>query len=83
MLLVDYSRELTAIISEYSEAGLVIDSLIATDIRTEKVGLIKGNLTFVDGSKMRFTEYVDLRYRVDRLSYSFHYQDKEGQLIFR
>ena len=32
---------------------------------------------------MRFTEYLDLRYRVDRLSYSFHCQDKEGRLIFR
>jgi hypothetical protein len=56
MLLVDYSGQLNAIISKYSEAGLVLDWVMATDVRTEKIGLIKGNLTFVDGSTMHFTE---------------------------
>ncbi|WP_333653782.1 toxin-antitoxin system TumE family protein [Dissulfurispira sp.] len=29
------------------------------------------------------TEHVDLRYKIEKLTYSFHYQDKDGSMIFR
>lgn len=30
-----------------------------------------------------FTEYLDLRYKTEKLNYSFHYQKQDGSLIFR
>ncbi len=32
---------------------------------------------------MLLTEYIDLRYKVEKLTYAFHYQQKDGKLIFR
>ena len=32
---------------------------------------------------MLLTEYLDLRYKVEKLTYAFHYQQKDGKLIFR
>jgi hypothetical protein len=45
--------------------------------------IIKGALVFLDESKLFFIEYLDLRYKIEKLSYSFHYQSKKGELIFR
>jgi cellulose synthase/poly-beta-1,6-N-acetylglucosamine synthase-like glycosyltransferase len=49
----------------------------------KKIGLIKGTISFLDESKLFFTEYLDLRYKIEKLTYSFHYQSKKGELIFR
>ena len=83
MSLSDYVLTVTKQIEEYSKTGLVISSEIRTDFRTEKFGLINGTLIFIDESKLFFTEYVDTRYKVEKLTYSYHYQDTAGQLIFR
>jgi len=32
---------------------------------------------------MFLSEYLDLRYKIEKLTYSFHYQNKETGLIFR
>ncbi|MDZ4185809.1 MAG: DUF6516 family protein [Desulfuromonadales bacterium] len=37
----------------------------------------------MDGSQLFFSEYVDARYRLEKLSYAYHCQDADGQLIFR
>ena len=83
MSLSDYVLTVTKQIEEYSKSGLVISSEIRTDFRTEKIGLINGTLIFIDESKLFFTEYVDTRYKVEKLTYSYAYQDTAGQLIFR
>ncbi len=83
MLLTEYLSEITKTIDEYSKTGLIISSELNIDARTEKIGLIKAATTFSDDSKLFVTEYLDLRYKTDKLSYSFHYQDKNGNLIFR
>lgn len=83
MLLPDYFAEITAVIADYSKTGLIISSDINVDSRTEKLGLIKGALVFIDYSTLFITEYVDVRYKIEKLSYAYHYQDKESSLIFR
>jgi len=83
MLLPDYFAEITAVIAEYSKTGLIISSDINVDSRTEKLGLIKGALVFIDYSTLFITEYVNVRYKIEKLSYAYHYQDKESSLIFR
>jgi hypothetical protein len=83
MLLTEYLAGIVGIINEYSETGLILSSELMADARTEKIGMIKGTLTFIDDSKLFMTEYLDLRYKTEKLMYSIHYQDKEGKLIFR
>ena len=83
MLLPDYFAEITAVIADYSKTGLIISSDVNVDSRTEKLGLIKGTLVFIDYSPLFITEYVDVRYKIEKLAYAYHYQDKESSLIFR
>ena len=83
MLLTEYLSDVTKAIDEYSRTGLILSSELKTDARTEKIGLIKGSFVFINESKLFFTEYLDLRYKIEKLAYSFHYQDKNGELIFR
>lgn len=83
MLLTEYLSGLIKTIDEYSKSEYVLTSEIKIDARTEKIGLIKGAVMFIEDSKLFFTEYLDLRYKVEKLTYSFHYQDKNNNLIFR
>jgi len=49
----------------------------------KKIGIIRGTIDFIDESSLHFTEYLDLRYGTEKLTYSFHYQERDGKLIFR
>lgn len=83
MLLSEYLSTLENAIHEYAKTNLIIDFDIGTDFRTEKIGIIKGSLSFVDESRLFFIEYLDARYKIEKITYSYHYQDKSGNLIFR
>lgn len=52
MLLSEYLSDLTNIIDEYSKTDLIIDSNLSTDFRTEKIGIVKGAITFSDDSML-------------------------------
>jgi hypothetical protein len=82
-LLRDYVASLTNAINNYSGTNLIVGSQLATDYRTEKIGIVEGRLIFIDHSELHFIEYVDVRYRVQKVMYSYHYQRKHGGLIFR
>ncbi|MBI5140770.1 MAG: hypothetical protein HZA20_01090 [Nitrospirae bacterium] len=83
MLLTEYAATLARIVDDYSNTELIVDSTVAADCRTAKIGVIRGTIIFVDGSSLFFTEYLDLRYRAEKLTYSFHYQDCDGAMLFR
>jgi hypothetical protein len=83
MLLSEYLSDIVRTIDEYSKTELIAHSDISSDIRTPKVGIIKGTITFIDDSKLYFTEYVDSRYKIQKLSYSFQYQNSRNELKFR
>lgn len=44
---------------------------------------MSGSLEFVDGTRLEFTEYIDLRFRPERMNYVFHCQDIDSNLVFR
>jgi hypothetical protein len=56
---------------------------LAFDKRTLNSGIIRGNLYFVDGSRLSFRELVDLQAINVRLMYSYHYQAADSLLVFR
>lgn len=83
MLLTEYLSDLAKVIEEYSKTGFLVSSELIVDVRTEKIGLIRATIIFSNDSKLFVTEYLDLRHKIEKLTYSFHYQDKDGNLIFR
>jgi hypothetical protein len=83
MFLKDYLAKVTEAINDATQTELVQLSEISTAFRNEKIGLIQGRVVFVDGSTLFFKEYLDVRYRIDKKAYSFHYQDQQSTLRFR
>ena len=83
MLLSQYLRDLTAIVANLTETGLILSSEFTSNFRTNKIGLIKGTVLFTDNSTLFFKEYLDLRYVIEKEMYAFHYQDVNGRLLFR
>lgn len=51
MLLSEYVSEIVEILDTYAKANLIADSDVHTDFRTEKIGLVKGSITFINNSK--------------------------------
>jgi hypothetical protein len=83
MLLTEYLEKLSSIIDDYSKTGYIFTSQLNIDIRAENIGLIKATITFTDESRLSVTEYLDLTSKTEKLSYSYHYQDRNGRFLFR
>ncbi|MEB3311143.1 MAG: DUF6516 family protein [Snowella sp.] len=54
-----------------------------TEKRTESLGFIGGNITFIDGSRLYIREFVEVEINVNRGKYSYQYINQKGDLIFR
>ncbi|MBM3212366.1 hypothetical protein FJZ33_09105 [Candidatus Poribacteria bacterium] len=52
------------------------------DERSEFIGYIKGQITFVDGSRLYISEYIDVEYTIDKIKYSYHFMQGK-QILFR
>jgi hypothetical protein len=76
----DYLHSLLAIIAQ---SPIVGTSNVGLDKRTPRAGLIRGDVTLLDGSRLYFRELVDVKAGVSRIMYSYHYQAADGALIFR
>lgn len=79
----DYLSDLTEIINEYSRTGLIASSEIYQRLQKSENRFGQRRNYFFDESALFFKEYLDLRYRIDKKSYSFHYQDLNAKLLFR
>ncbi|MEB3248698.1 MAG: DUF6516 family protein [Merismopediaceae bacterium] len=83
MLLNQYQTNFLNIIQKYVNSGWIISFDFAVDARSSYIGFIQGNLEFLDNSCLFFKEYINLQDTLEKLSYSFHYQDPDNNLIFR
>jgi hypothetical protein len=79
-LIEDYVQ---ALLNAVADSPIVSASNIQLDKRTNRSGLIRGDLFLGDGSRLYFRELVNIEDLVVRLMYSYHYQDASGHLIFR
>jgi hypothetical protein len=47
-------------------------------------GFIGGTITFIDGSRLHFLEYIRITSNIPiKLKYRYHYEDAEGDTVFR
>jgi hypothetical protein len=74
---------LQSLLNAVANAADVASSDIALDKRGPQAGLIRGNIYFVDGTRLHFRELVDFETEPPRLMYSYHYQNEDASIIFR
>ena len=79
-----YFTQIKRIIDQYAATSFVLEAQMHFDMRPGDQGYLTGTLIFADDSKLHFSEYVDHTGEVvDKLMYTYHYQDTGNQLIFR
>ena len=79
-----YFAQVKAIVDQYAVTSFVLDTEVSFETRPGEQGYLSGSITFVDGSVLYFREYLDaFKGTVDKLMYTYHYQDASNQLIFR
>ncbi len=83
MLLNNYQANILGIIQKYVDEGWILSFSFSVDTRSNYIGFIQGKLEFEQDSSLFKKEYVDLLESIEKLSYSFHYQDRENNLRFR
>lgn len=74
---------LRTLLDAVAASPIVRSSSVLLDKRTLDVGLIRGELTFADGSCLYFRELVEMQARVVRTMHSYHYQGADASLAFR
>ena len=79
----EYSRHILDIIEDLLSTGQVVLVDHTIDQRSTLRGFIGGVLHFEDGSELHFREFVDASAPEPRLMYAYHYQDADGNLVFR
>jgi hypothetical protein len=79
-----YFTQIKRIIDQYAVTSFVLETQMHFEMRPGDQGYLTGALIFADGSKLHFSEHVDQTGEVmDKLMYTYHYQDTDNQLIFR
>jgi Family of unknown function (DUF6516) len=79
-----YFTQINRIIDKYATTSFVLEARIHFETRPGDQGYLTDTLIFVDDSKLHFSEFLDQTGEiVDKLMYTYHYQDTGNQLIFR
>ncbi|MBN1486393.1 MAG: hypothetical protein JW981_02050 [Anaerolineae bacterium] len=56
---------------------------ITLDKRAAHIGLIRGEIYFINKTQLYFRELVKVEVQIVRHMYSYHYQNSDKELIFR
>ena len=72
-----------ALLTTISTSPIVHSSSVTLDKRTSFVGLVRGDLGFLDGSTLHFREFVNTQSGVERFMYVYHYQRADQSVVFR
>ncbi|MBI5303180.1 MAG: hypothetical protein HY868_13690 [Chloroflexi bacterium] len=68
----------------FAATSFVVSATVFFDTRPGEQGFLSGTVRFVDNSELYFREYVDATdKRIEKVMYTYHYQDAAAQLIFR
>lgn len=79
MLLRDYVANVQELVNT---TPLLTATALSYEERPPSAGLIKGSLTFADGSQLDFKEFVVLQPALSVIKYGYHYR-MGNRLIFR
>jgi hypothetical protein len=76
----DYFNKSIRRIDDY---GFAESIEIIQEMRAAKQAVTKAKITLIDGSVFHIREYIDAKYKIEKISYAYQYQDMDGNLIFR
>lgn len=79
MLIEEYLQELEGAVAQ---AHFAVDVQLVFDKRSLYIAFIEGILAFLDGSTLHFMEFVNVKEKINKYKYSYHYQLNDS-LIFR
>jgi hypothetical protein len=65
------------------QAPNVLSHSLAYEDRPPTAGIVKGSVTFSDGSRFHFKEFLRLAEPVIRLKYAYQYVSATGSFLFR
>lgn len=79
-----YFAQIKELIDRYAGTSFVLDSAVSFETRPGDQGFVSGSFLFQDESRFFFREYLDATSSgIDKLMYSYHYQNADTQLVFR
>ena len=80
MLIEEYFQDIEKCVAD---CPYITESQILKDKRSLYIGIIEGKIYFTDESILHFIEFVNVKEQTEKYKYSYHYQSKDGKLIFR
>jgi len=83
MSLRDYLDSFHSAVGRIDDYGFAESIDINEEIRASKQAVTKVRIVLVDRSVLQVKEYIDAKYKIDKISYAYQYHDEEGKLIFR
>lgn len=83
MSLRDYLDSFHGAVSKIEDYGFSESIDIKVEIRASKQAVNKARVVLVDSSVLQIREYIDAKYKVEKVTYAYHYYDKSGKMIFR
>lgn len=79
----EYLRRIQNTLNEVVASGQALTVQLQADQRSLTRGFLAGILFFADSTELHFREYLDFSVPEPRQMYVYHFQDADGQLIFR
>ena len=83
MSLRDYLDSFHSAVGRIDDYGFAESIDINEEIRASKQAVTKVRIVLVDRSVLQVKEYIDAKYKIDKINYAYQYHDEEGKLIFR
>ncbi len=83
MSISDYLASFRRDIDRLDTYGFAESIIIQEELRAGRQAVIKAEIVLVDGSCLILREYIGSKYGLEKLSYAYQYQDRDGNLIFR
>lgn len=83
MLLNEYLNRFREGIQKIENYGYAESIDIREEIRANKQAILNVKVVLINQSVLHIKEYLDAKYRINRVSYAYQYQDRTGRLIFR
>ena len=83
MSLQRYCDEIRDAVVKAEDCGFAESVDFREEIRFGKQAVISAEIRFVNGAVLIVKEYIDAKYKLERLRYAYQYHDGEGELIFR
>lgn len=80
MLITDYFQQIE---SQLADCMHILEIDLHKDKRSLHIGIIEGKIIFIDESRLHFIEFINVKQTTEVYKYSYHYQDLDGNLIFR